>query len=88
MRLVLIGFAALMALASAAEARDGCGGGIFFNGVRCVPMRAAPPPGFRPPPPRTWAPAGPDRWGQPDISGSAWFLPAALHRAGRRLQTL
>ncbi len=65
MRLVLIGFAALMALASAAEARDGCGGGFFFNGVRCVPMRAAPPPGFRPPQPRAWAPAGPDRWGQP-----------------------
>lgn len=65
MRLVLIGFAALMALAGAAEARDGCGGGFFFNGVRCVPMRAAPPPGYRPPPPRAWAPAGLDRWGQP-----------------------
>lgn len=70
MRPVLIGFvalmAALMALAGAAEARDGCGRGFFFNGVRCVPMRAGPPVIVAPPRgPRGWAPAGPDRWGQP-----------------------
>jgi hypothetical protein len=77
MRFVLIGLAALVSLASAAEARDGCGPGFFFNGIRCVPMRAGPPPVIiaPPPPPRVvvapprgprgWAPAGLDRWGQP-----------------------
>jgi hypothetical protein len=58
-----------------AEARDGCGRGFYFNGFRCVPMRAGPPvvvvpppvvvrPAPRPVPLRGWRPAGPDRWGQ------------------------
>lgn len=70
MRLLIVGFAALAALTGVAEARDGCGPGWFFNGIRCVPARAAPPP---PPvyvPPRP-APgpgpgfAGTDQWGKP-----------------------
>ena len=73
MRFVLIGLAALATLASAAEARDGCGRGFFFNGVRCVP--AGPPPVIIAPPPpvvvvpprgpRGRAPAGLHRRGQP-----------------------
>jgi hypothetical protein len=74
MRTVLFALAALTAFAGIAEARDGCGRGFFFNGVRCVPIRAVPPPVVVVPPPppvvvrpapvRGWAPAGPDRWGQ------------------------
>lgn len=70
MRLLVVGFAALAALMGAAEARDGCGPGWFFNGVRCVP-RAGPPVVVAPPPPpvvvapRGFAYAGPDRWGKP-----------------------
>lgn len=66
--------AAVAAFAGIAEARDGCGRGFFFDGWRCVPMRAGPPVVVVPPPPpvivrpapvaRGWAPAGPDRWGQ------------------------
>jgi hypothetical protein len=75
MRVFLIGVAALAAMASVAEARDGCGQGWFFNGVRCVPFRAGPPVVVAPPPPvyaprpapgpRGWAFAGPDKWGKP-----------------------
>jgi len=77
--LAATGFAALAALTGAAEARDGCGPGWFFNGVRCVPGRAGPPPVivappppppvYAPPPravgPRGWVFAGPDKWGKP-----------------------
>lgn len=59
MRKILLALATLTALAGVAEARDGCGRGFFFNGVRCVPMRAGPPA-----PVRAWQPAGLDRWGQ------------------------
>jgi hypothetical protein len=76
MRRTLLVIAAVMASAGAADARDGCGRGFFFDGVGCVPMRAgppvivAPPPVYIPPPPRYVAPrgfvfAGPDRWGKP-----------------------
>ena len=34
MRRILIALAALTAFAGIAEARDGCGRGFFFNGVR------------------------------------------------------
>ena len=68
MRLLVVGFAALAALTSFAEARDGCGPGWFFNGVRCVPARVAPPPVYAPrpaPAPGGWAFAGTDQWGKP-----------------------
>jgi hypothetical protein len=73
MRKILLALAALTAFAGVAEARDGCGRGFFFNGVRCVPMRAGPPVVVVPPPvvvrpapvpTRGWRAAGPDRWGQ------------------------
>lgn len=75
MRKTLLPLAALTAFAGVAEARDGCGRGFFFNGNRCVPMRAGPPVVVVPPPPPVvvrpapvmrggWRPAGPDRWGQ------------------------
>ena len=62
MRKILLALAALTAFAGVAEARDGCGRGFFFNGVRCVPMRAGPPAVFVPSP--GWRAAGPDRHGQ------------------------
>jgi hypothetical protein len=85
MRKTFLALAALTACAVAtpveftgvAEARDGCGRGFYFDGFRCVPMRAGPPPVvvvpppvYVPPPPRYVAPrgfvfAGPDRWGKP-----------------------
>jgi len=85
MKKTLLAMAALAAFAAAApvgftgvaEARDGCGRGFYFNGFRCVPMRAGPPvvvvppPVYvPPPPPRYVAPrgfvfAGADRWGKP-----------------------
>lgn len=75
MRKILLALAALTAFAGVAEARDGCGRGWFYNGIRCVPMAGPPPvvvapPVYAPPPPRYVAPrgyafAGPDRWGKP-----------------------
>jgi hypothetical protein len=58
---------AVFALAStAAEARDGCGRGFYYNGYRCAPERYyrpppdryyGPPPGYYgPPPPRYYGP--------------------------------
>jgi hypothetical protein len=43
---LLIGIAALGAIATAADARDGCGRGLYYNGFRCVPERDyyGPPP--------------------------------------------
>jgi hypothetical protein len=35
---ILVGFAALTAISTIAEAADGCGRGWFYNGRRCVPM--------------------------------------------------
>jgi len=64
----LLALAAVAASAGVAEARDGCGRGFFYNGVRCVPMRAAPPVVVAPPryvAPRGFVYAGPDRWGKP-----------------------
>ena len=34
---VLLAAAALGAIATTAEARDGCGRGMFYNGYRCAP---------------------------------------------------
>ncbi|ARP97954.1 GCG_CRPN prefix-to-repeats domain-containing protein [Pseudorhodoplanes sinuspersici] len=73
MRKLLLALAAVAAFAGVAEARDGCGRGWYYNGYRCVPARAAPPvvvaPRYMAPPPRyaprSFAYAGPDRWGKP-----------------------
>ena len=54
---LLIGVAALGAIATAADARDGCGRGWYFNGYRCVPE---PPPRYYGPPPTYYGPP-PDR---------------------------
>ena len=35
---VLLAAAALGAISTAAEARDGCGRGMFYNGYRCTPQ--------------------------------------------------
>ena len=52
--LLLVAAAVSGAILTSAEARDGCGRGLYFNGYRCVPMqarghyyRADPAPGFR-----------------------------------------
>jgi len=56
---LMAGFAA-MALATTAEARDGCGRGYYFDGYGCRPERRGPPPGYYPPPPPP-----PGRYGPP-----------------------
>jgi hypothetical protein len=38
----LVGIAALGVIATAADAADGCGRGMFYNGRRCVPMNEGP----------------------------------------------
>jgi hypothetical protein len=38
----LVGIAALGVIATAADAADGCGRGMFYNGRRCVPMNVGP----------------------------------------------
>ena len=43
----LVGIAALGVIATAADAADGCGRGMFYNGRRCVPMDDGPGYGSR-----------------------------------------
>lgn len=48
---LLLGLAAFAAVPSAAQARDGCGPGWYYNGYACVPQRGpgyGPPPGYGP----------------------------------------
>ena len=40
MKRLLIGIATLVAISTVAEAADGCGRGMFYNGRRCVPQDA------------------------------------------------
>jgi hypothetical protein len=47
MKPLLFGIAALVVTATVAEAADGCGRGMFYNGRRCVPQDG---PGYGPPP--------------------------------------
>ena len=47
MKRLLIGIATLVAISTVAEAADGCGRGMFYNGRRCVPQDG---PGYGPPP--------------------------------------
>ena len=35
---LFVGIAALTVISTVAEARDGCGGGMYYNGRRCVPQ--------------------------------------------------
>jgi hypothetical protein len=46
MRHLLFGIAALVITATTADAADGCGRGMFYNGRRCVPQDG---PGYGPP---------------------------------------
>lgn len=67
---LIIGVAAL-ALSTAAEARDGCGRGYYFDGYACRPERhyRPPPPGYRPPPPRYYEEPPPRYYGPPPGPG-------------------
>lgn len=47
MKSLLLGIVALIAISTGAEAADGCGRGMFYNGRRCVPQDG---PGYGPPP--------------------------------------
>lgn len=47
MKHLLLGIATLVAISTVAEAADGCGRGMFYNGRRCVPQDG---PGYGPPP--------------------------------------
>ena len=47
MNRLLIGIAALVVISTVAEAADGCGRGMYYNGRRCVPQDG---PGYGPPP--------------------------------------
>lgn len=50
---LLLAVAALAIASTAAEARDGCGRGFYFDGYRCVREAYYPPP---PPPGRYYGP--------------------------------
>ena len=48
MKHILIGILALATISTVAEAADGCGRGMFYNGRRCVPQDGyGPPPNQR-----------------------------------------
>lgn len=71
---LLVGIAAL-ALSTAAEARDGCGRGYYFDGYACRPERyyRPPPPGYYPPPPPRYYDEPPRRYyGPPPDEGSSF----------------
>jgi hypothetical protein len=63
---LLIGIAALGAIATAADARDGCGRGLYYNGYRCVPE-----PYYYGPPDRYYAP--PQRFYGPPVERAPSF---------------
>lgn len=72
-----IAIAALAALATSAEARDGCGRGWYWDGYACAPQYAGPP-GYRGYGPPRGRYRGIDRpiygessYGRPEI----WFRP-------------
>jgi hypothetical protein len=50
---LFIGIAALALIWTAAEAADGCGRGMYYNGRRCVPQDG---PGYGPPYQRDYGP--------------------------------
>jgi hypothetical protein len=68
-RFLFVGIAALTAISTVAEARDGCGRGWYYDGRRCVPQDEpgygppqryyGPPPRYSEPPPRYYEPPGP-----------------------------
>ncbi len=60
---LIVGLAAL-AVSTAAEARDGCGRGFYFDGYRCRPERY-----YRPPPPRYYEEPPPRYYGPPPGPG-------------------
>ena len=57
--LLLFGIAASLAISPAAEARDGCGRGFYFDGYGCVrqPYYGPPPGAYYAPPPGYYGPA-------------------------------
>ncbi|HZP76290.1 MAG TPA: hypothetical protein VFB45_09135 [Pseudolabrys sp.] len=42
--ILLLGAAAVLSTGSVAQAADGCGRGMYWNGYRCAPRYAGPPP--------------------------------------------
>jgi hypothetical protein len=59
---LLFGITALGAIATVADARDGCGRGLYWNGYRCAPEYYGPPPGsYYGPPPGSYYGPPPDR---------------------------
>jgi hypothetical protein len=75
-RILLAAVAALAVIPTLAEAADGCGRGMYYNGRRCVPQPGyyepreryyEPRRGYYEPPPRYYEPAGPQL--QIDLGG-------------------
>ena len=54
-RILLAAVAALAVISTVAEAEDGCGRGMYYNGRRCVPQDG---PGYGGPYGRDYGPAG------------------------------
>lgn len=71
---LLLAVAALAVVSTAAEARDGCGRGYFFNGYRCVPERSYGPPRdyYGPPPGRYYGPPRDRYYGPPRDEGTVF----------------
>ena len=63
---LLFAVAALAVASTAAEARDGCGRGFYFDGYRCVREAYYPPP---PPPGRYYGPPPERYYGPPRDEG-------------------
>jgi hypothetical protein len=55
-RILLAAVAALAVISTVAEAADGCGRGMYYNGRRCVPQDG---PGYGGPYQRDYGPPGP-----------------------------
>jgi hypothetical protein len=88
---LLIGVAALAFVSTVAEAADGCGRGMYYNGRRCVPQEGYGSPYQRDYGPRYQRDYGPpvDRGPQLqlDLGGlqDIQQLPAELHGSGWRV---
>lgn len=68
---LMLAVAAFTLASAAAEARDGCGRGYYYDGYRCAPERyyRPPPDRYYGPPPGYYEPPPPRYYGPPPESG-------------------
>jgi hypothetical protein len=78
---LFIGIAALALIWTAAEAADGCGRGMYYNGRRCVPQDG---PGYGSPYQRDYGPPYGRGYGPPEDRGPQFRLDLGGRRDERR----